>query len=148
MRVVLDTNILARAASGPPGLADALLRLCMAAPNLLCLSPFLLAELSRALRYPRVRKIHGMSDHEVDQYIGDLQAGSLVVIPPGPLDAVVSSDPDDDPVVATAVAAQSVALCTLDRYLHQQVVIDYCARRGIEVTTDIQLLHRLRTATP
>ncbi len=149
MRILLDTNILVRAASGPPSPAEELLRLCLAPPHVLCLSPFLLSEVSRVLRYPRVQKVHGMSDEKIDAYLGFLRAGSLMVtVPSDAVETVVPNDPKDDPIVATAVAAKAEAICTLDRHLHHEAVVLYCDSRKIEVVTDIELLHRLRPAAP
>jgi predicted nucleic acid-binding protein len=50
MRIVLDTNILARAARGGTGPAAELLRIVMLSPHTFILSPFIISELSRALR--------------------------------------------------------------------------------------------------
>jgi putative PIN family toxin of toxin-antitoxin system len=148
MRIVLDTNVLARAATGPPGPADELLLRSVTPPNLLCVSAFLLAELGRVLRYPRVRNLHGMTEQQIDDYVGDIQMASLVVGVPPMVDAVVPSDPNDDPIVATAVIAQAQVLSTLDRHLRSPTVISYCAARGIAVLTDLELLGRLRTGSP
>jgi predicted nucleic acid-binding protein len=79
MRIVLDTNILARAASGPPSPAAELLLRCISPPYVLCSSPFLLSELSRVLRYPRVSRLHGMTNEEIDVYVRNVQMASLVV---------------------------------------------------------------------
>jgi putative PIN family toxin of toxin-antitoxin system len=113
MRVVLDSNVLARAASGPPSPAAELLKLCLVSPRLLCVSPFLISELSRVLRYARVRALHGMTDEAIDRYLQDLQSASLMVELSLEPVRVVTSDPDDDPIVATAVASSAVVLCTL-----------------------------------
>jgi predicted nucleic acid-binding protein len=51
MRIVLDTNVLARAVTGPGGPAGELLRRVQR-DHLLVLSPFLITELARVLRYP------------------------------------------------------------------------------------------------
>ncbi|MEI8022413.1 MAG: putative toxin-antitoxin system toxin component, PIN family, partial [Schlesneria sp.] len=117
MRIVLDTNILARAANGPPSPAAEVLQLSLAPPHILCVSPFLISELSRVLRYERVRRIHGMSDQVIDQFLQDLQTASLMVEPdPDESAGVVVADPDDDQIVATAIAASADVLCTLDRH--------------------------------
>lgn len=149
MRIVLDTNILARAATGPPGLADALLMQAVSPPHMLCVSAFLLSELVRVLRYPRVLKLHRLTNQEIDDYARDIQMASLVVdVSPSDIHVVVPSDPQDDPVVATAVLAQAQVLCTLDRHLHHEDVARYCANRGIQVMTDLQLLGFLRNPPP
>jgi putative PIN family toxin of toxin-antitoxin system len=64
-KIVLDTNIIVRAVASPSGLASELLRRTISDRNLLCTSNFMLAELDRVLRYPRVRKIHGLFDTEI-----------------------------------------------------------------------------------
>lgn len=144
MRIVLDTNVLARAASGPPGLANQLVIACTQSPHDLVLSPFLISELSRVLRYDRVRRVHGMADDAIDQYLLDLQSVALLVLPPLNSPPVVSLDPQDDPVVATAVAGAADVLCTLDKHLHKPEVIAYCRAHGIDVLTDRELLARFR----
>ncbi|GEM_PF-319736 len=145
MRVVLDTNVLVRAVRGGTGPAAELLSMVMVPPHTFILSPFLLSELSRVLRYERMRKLHKLDDTQLDTYVQSLQTASLVVNPPAAAAAsVVSADPDDDPVIATAVAGQAEALCTLDRHLRTQVVRAYCSAQGIQVLTDIELLQLLR----
>jgi predicted nucleic acid-binding protein len=58
MRVVLDTNVLARSVRGGSGPAAELLGMVMVPPHTFLLSPFILSELSRVLRYERMRKLH------------------------------------------------------------------------------------------
>jgi predicted nucleic acid-binding protein len=88
-----------------------------------------------------------MSDEVIDQFLQDLQAASLTVeLPAESVVAGVTSDPDDDPIVATAVEASAEVLCTLDRHLRTANVVSYCAAHGVEVITDVDLLQRLRAA--
>jgi hypothetical protein len=95
------------------------------------------------LRYERVRRVHGMTDQAIDSFLQDLQAASLMVdsisAPP-----IVASDPDDDPIVATAITSGAAYLCTLDRHIRTPAVVDYCAAHGVEVISDVDLLTRLR----
>jgi predicted nucleic acid-binding protein len=58
MRVVLDTNILVRAAKNATGPARELLRSFESEDHVLVLSSFILIELLRVLDYPRVRALH------------------------------------------------------------------------------------------
>ena len=146
MRIVLDTNILARAASGPPGLAHELVLAATRPEHVLLLSPFLLSELSRVLRYDRLRSIHGFNDVEIDEFIADLQLVAEIVVPPGPPPTVVAADPDDDPVVATAVTGGADILCTRDRHLLSATVVTYCLSYGVVVLDDRETLRRLRSA--
>lgn len=140
MRVVLDANIIARATPGKSGPAAAV-RKAIRNPHLLILSPFLLAELARVLRYDRVRKLHGLSDPEIDAFLSVLQTDALMVNVPVPAThAIVPSDPDDDPIVATAVDGKADFLCTLDKHLRRPEVKTYCAAHGVEIVTDVELL--------
>lgn len=147
MRAVLDSNILARAASPSLGPAREVLDRLSAPPHVLVLSAFIISELSRVLRYDRVRRMHGLDDAGIDRYVAFVEAaGVLVPLPPGQPQTIVSHDPDDDPIVATAEAGQAEVLCTLDRHLHNTAVQTYCAARGIRVLTDIEFLKLLRSA--
>src|SRR5437588_8567984 len=140
MRVVLDTNVLARAARGGTGPAAELLRIIALPPHTFILSPFILSELSRALRYPRLRKLHGLDDQQLDAYVQSIQSAALLVNAPSATASPVSTDPDDDPVIGTAIAGTAEILCSNDRHLHQPNVKAHCAAHGIQVLTDIELL--------
>ena len=72
MRIVLDTNVLARAAMRTSGLARELLLHCTEDPHVLVLSEFLISEVSRVLRYARMRKAHGLGDEDIEEYLGHL----------------------------------------------------------------------------
>ena len=58
------------------------------------------------------------------------------------------SDPDDDPVVYTAVDGQADVLCTLDRDLFQPSVVAFCGEKHIAVVTDVELLRILAPRVP
>ncbi len=145
MRILLDTNILARAATPNSGPARALLLKATEDPNVLLLSGYILSELSRILRYERVRNLHGLDDAGIDQYIADLQsAGATVELPNEPAVPVVLHDPADDGIVATAIAGHADMLCTRDRHLQHPDVRAHCEAGGIRVLTDLELLELLR----
>lgn len=145
MRVVLDTNILARASYSSTGPAAESLEHLKKPEHVLILSSFILDELDRVLQYPRLQKLHGLDDKGIDEYIHDLSAASLVVQIQMAATGIVANDPDDDLVIATAEAGNADVLCTLDRHLRQSDVIDYCRQKAIEVLTDVELLQHLRT---
>jgi len=145
MRILLDTNILARAATPNPGPARALLLKATEDPHVLVLSGYVLAELGRILRYERVRPLHGLTDSGIDQYLADLQAGGVTMeLPNEPVPQIVPHDPADDGSIATAIAGQADILCTRDRHFHHPVVRAHCESRGIRVLTDPELLELLR----
>ena len=143
MRVVLDSNILARATPGKTCAAREVLLLVAQPPHELILSAPLLTELARILEYPRVRALHGLDDAGIQAYLVAVQASALLVTSLGP-SPVLTRDPADDLIIATASTAQAEVICTWDRDLHDPSVKSQCAARGIHVMKDDELLHELR----
>jgi putative PIN family toxin of toxin-antitoxin system len=147
MRIVLDSNVLARAARPFLGPAREVLLRCTEEPHILLLSAFIVSELRRVLRYERVRKMHGLDDVGIERYVADVESAALIVaLPETSQEAIVAHDPKDDPIVHTAVAGSAEFLCTRDRHLHHAAVTAYCRARGIEVLDDVALLARLRAS--
>jgi putative PIN family toxin of toxin-antitoxin system len=143
MRVVLDTNILTRAVSSRGGPAAEVFER-IAARHVLVVSLELLAELARALSYDRVRRMHQLTEAGVDEYVESIKSGAIVIPLPDPVPRVVPHDPDDDMIVATAVAGQVDALCTRNRHLFHESVVAYCGQHAIHVMNDLELLARLQ----
>lgn len=56
----------------------------------------------------------------------------------------VQNDPDDNAVIAAAIAGQAEVICTRDRHFHDPKVIDFCAQYGIRILDDVELLRELR----
>jgi len=108
-------------------------------------SKWLLDELRRVLDYPRVQRIHGRSPDETKQLVLDVEAITEIVDVPAPSSFHVLHDPDDDPIVATAVYGRVDVLGTLDRHLRRAEVMDHLATFNIRVLSDIELLAELRT---
>lgn len=147
MRIVLDSNVLARAAKPFPGPAREVLVCCTQEPHVLFLSAFIVSELRRVLRYERVRKMHGLDDVGIERYLSEVESAAVMVtLPEASQEAIVAHDPEDDPIVHTAVAGEAEFLCTRDRHLHHAEVMAYCRGHGIEVLDDIALLARLRAS--
>lgn len=146
MRVVLDTNVLARAVPGRNSPARQLLERLLNPTHVLVSSPILLDELARVLRYDRVRAIHGLDDPAIDAYVESIRTASLLVPMTSP--PKVAGDPDDDFVIATAVDGQADVLCTWDRHLHVDAVTQYLAPLGVRVVRDVDLLQELQPQTP
>ena len=68
-----------------------------------------------------------------------------VVQPPAGTPAEpISRDPDDNPILQTAVLGRANVLCTLDRHFRDPGVLQYCAEHGIQVKSDLELLQQLR----
>lgn len=113
MRIVLDTNVLARSLPRRGSAAEAVLLSTLASPHVLVLSEFLLAELARVLRYERMRQIHGLPEGDLVAFVDFLRdAAELVDVPAAAADAVVLADPNDDPIIATAVLGRADVIAT------------------------------------
>lgn len=146
MRAVLDTNVLARAVPGKTGPAREVMELLAVAPHVLVTAPVLLDELTRVLGYPRLRAIHGLDDAGIATYVQDIEATSLVIAPTGLSVTAVQADPDDNAVIAAAIAGQAEAICTRDKHFREQHVLDFCSQHGIRIIDDIELLNELRAS--
>lgn len=143
MRVVLDTNILARASRA--GLARELLQNLRTGAHSYIVSPFIIAELSEVLRYDRLRRMHRLDGAAIDQHVRDIAEGAVRIIDVSAFVVpIVPDDPEDDLIIATAIAGQAEVICTLDRHLRHPDVQAYCAQHGIRIMTDVELLQLLR----
>ncbi len=147
MRIVLDTNILVRALTGPPGPASEVYSL-IDPPHVLFVSPFLLSELARVLWYDHLRMRHKLSDVQLDDIVGELERASMLVMPPAAMvPPPIPEDVDDHAVVATAIAGNADVLCTRDRHILNDAVRLHCAPHGIKIVDDLALLTLLRSTS-
>lgn len=114
MRLVLDTNVVASALlwDGPP---RRLLRVGQGAGVTLFTSAPLLAELTDILSRPKFEKKIAGSLLSIDQLV-DLYTEMVTVVRPISIPRL-ASDPDDDVVIGTAIAAKANFLVTGDRML-------------------------------
>lgn len=116
MRVVLDTNIIVSALLWS-GLPYRLLQLGVAGEIELLTSPALLAELADVLGRnhlaPRIVSQNMSPEQLLAQYQSFAQRVSPDSVP-----AVIAADPDDDEVLACAVAGHADLIVSGDRHLH------------------------------
>jgi putative PIN family toxin of toxin-antitoxin system len=146
MKITADTAILFRANAKARGPAREVLKLIKQRSELLILSQFILAEVERVLRYPRLQALYGLNDGDIAEHIQYLESSSEIVIPAeGP--RIVRWDPDDDPIVYTAISGKAEVICTNDRHFYDPDVLGFCSRNGIRVMSDVDLLHALRSVT-
>jgi putative PIN family toxin of toxin-antitoxin system len=144
MRIAADTGILIRGHSRATGPARAIISIAPEVGVRFVFSTFILAEVDRVLRYPRIQALYRMSDAEIREYLDLLESiGDVVEVAEGA--PVVLRDPDDDPIVYTALVGRADILCTVDRHFYDANVLAFCARYGIRLMSDVELLHLLRT---
>lgn len=144
MRVVLDTNILVRATKNAHGPAREVLRCFDQQDHILVLSSYILGEVLRVLHYPRVQALHGLSSTECQQFVQSLHDAAEVIAVVHVPSTAISHDPDDDPVIQTALQGQADVLCSLDRHLRHQQVRTYCQQHGVEIMSDVELLSKFK----
>ena len=118
VRVVLDANIFISAVLVPYGHAAQILQAWRAGKIEVAMSPPMVEEVRRVLRYPRLRRRHGLTDAEIDQLVQSLWAVAYVV--PGNLVVqVVSEDPSDDIYIACAIESGATFLISGDQHLRR-----------------------------
>lgn len=106
MRAVLDPNVIISATLSPRGSPARVIGLWLKGAYDIVCSPLLLAELERALAYPKLsRHIH---PDEATELVELLRRGAFHADDPeGPV-AATSADPDDDYLIALAATANAM----------------------------------------
>jgi putative PIN family toxin of toxin-antitoxin system len=113
VRVVLDTNIFLSGLMFPDGAPGRVIAAWREARFDLVISMDQLAEIGRALAYPKIRRILGWDDLRIEQFIRQLYVRTHIVELRG-TSVDVPGDPSDVPILATLVAAEADALVTGD----------------------------------
>ncbi|MEA2273012.1 MAG: uncharacterized protein QOI98_1720 [Solirubrobacteraceae bacterium] len=114
MRAVLDPNVLISALLSRDGTPARILRAWIGGEFDLVVSPKLLAELERALAYPKLER--HVSPDESTTFVGWLRGAADLAADPETPPPVRSADPDDD-YLLTLAADQRAALISGDKHL-------------------------------
>jgi putative PIN family toxin of toxin-antitoxin system len=131
VRIVLDANVLL-AAFGARGMCASLLEVCLDQHELIS-SDHILEECRRHL----IGKFKMPADH-ADEIIIFLREHTDVV-EPTPVDAVSCGDPEDLPVLGTAIAGQAEVIVSGDRHL-----LELSEHADIPIVTPRACYERLR----
>src|SRR6266498_1661825 len=139
MRILLDSNLLVRAAITPNGLARKLL-LCIEEreEHILVISAHVLSEVADVLHRPRIQAHWPISDQEIRTYcrylsnVGEEVSAQLL--------SPVISDPKDQAVIEAAVAGRVNVICTSDSHFFKMPAKGFLEQRGILVVNDRELL--------
>lgn len=140
-QTVFDSTVLVSAFLRPDGLSNELLALAAQADFGLVLAPEIIAETWRKLlTSDRIRRRYAYSDERVHQFCrGLLQVCELVRdLPPI---AAVSRDPNDDMVIACAVAGRAECIVTRDKDL-----LSLGSYQRVAITTPEAFRQQLRTS--
>jgi uncharacterized protein len=106
VRAVLDANVLISAILSPRGTPARLLLAWQAGAFDLVVSPSLLAEVRRALAYPKLRRLVAPADAAA--FVDWLERTALLVEDPVLPPPIRSEDPDDDYLIALASSARAI----------------------------------------
>jgi uncharacterized protein len=116
VRVVLDTNVVLSGLMFSHGAPGRVISAWREARFNLVISVHQLAEIGRALAYPKIRRNLGWDDRRIEQFIRQLYVRAEIVDFSGTA-VEVPLDPDDAPILATLVAAKADVLITGDNDL-------------------------------
>ncbi len=114
MRAILDPNVIISAILSRGGTPAGVLRLWLEGRFELLVSPLLLAELGRALAYPKLRA--RIRETEAEKLLELLEREATLVPDPKSPPTTGSADPGDDYLLALAEDARGV-LVSGDRHL-------------------------------
>jgi putative PIN family toxin of toxin-antitoxin system len=113
MKVVLDTNVLISGLAYPNSIPGKIVAAWDLHALRLSMSPFQLDEIARVLGYPKIRKLLGWSDGQIESFVRQMMLRVEVVEVEGG-DATVPGDPNDAPILATLIASSADVLVTGD----------------------------------
>ncbi len=116
MIVVLDTNVVVSALLSAEGAPAEIMRRWEAGAFDVAISPALLGELERVLRYERITKYFQEPLEKIDWLLERFRTVGILVEPELRLD-VVAEDSDDDRVIECAVAARARYIVSGDKHL-------------------------------
>lgn len=134
MVVVLDTNVMVSSFIISVGLPARIVAAWRARRFEVPVSSVLQAEYQRALNYDRTSRCHGMTAEQVAEAVEALRE-IAVLVEPLEVPVVIADDPDDDHVLACAVAAGAQFIVSGNRHL-----LDLHEYRGIRILTPAAFL--------
>ena len=114
---VVDASVLVSAFLFPGSLPGRVVAVADAGVYALHLSPILLEEVRRSLRNPRLKAAYGHTEQAIDAWCAGLHETGRLLTRPLPEIGPVCRDPDDDHVIAAALAVGAGWIVTGDRDL-------------------------------
>ena len=106
MKAVLDPNVIISAVLSPRGSPGLKLRTWLEGAYDVVCSHLLLAELERALAYPKLRKY--IRAEETEELLDLLRRGALLIDDPEKPSEISSADPEDDYLIALVAESRAV----------------------------------------
>ncbi len=116
LKVVIDINLFVSGVISKKGNPARLLQLWYDRAFLVVISEQMVEELRRVLRYPRIRNKYNLKDEEIEQVVGMIKKFAIVLPDIIELD-VIKDDPDDNKVLACALAVKADYIISGDSHL-------------------------------
>jgi uncharacterized protein len=143
IKVVFDANVLVSAflsRENPGGVSSELLRFVVAGAIDLHLSVEIVDEaIGILLSSMRAQRRYRYSRSDAEEYRATLMMLATIIGDPSPTPGAVPRDPDDDKIVACAVAASAQHIVTRDDHL-----LSLGSYAGTAITTPEQFIHLVR----
>lgn len=128
-RVVIDTNVLISGIIQKSGFPFKVVKLWEDEVIVLITSVATIEEAERVLNYPKIRKRYALTSDDIQRTVANLLKYSVLAQDP-PIPNVIEQDPDDNKILATAIAGKADYIISGD--MHLLTLKNY---RGIEIVT-------------
>ena len=128
-RVVIDTNVLISGIIQKSGFPFKVIKLWEDEKFVLITSAATIEEAGRVLNYPKIRKKYKLTDDDINRSITNLLRYSTLIDDPPAINAI-KEDPEDNKILAAAVAEKADYIISGDAHL-----LDLKSYEGIEIVT-------------
>ncbi len=138
MRVVLDVNVLVSAVISARGSPARMVELWEEERFDVLISPEIIGELGRVIRYPKIQEKYHLPEQYVEQFIGLISYQAIVVNPIRKI-TQIKSDPTDNIYLECAIAGRAAYIISGDKHLLG--LVEY---QGIPIISPAEFLVVLR----
>jgi putative PIN family toxin of toxin-antitoxin system len=114
MKVLLDTNIFLSGLISPDGVPGQIVQAWREAKFEIVLSEYVLEEIGRVLCYPKIKSRLKWDQKKIEQFLFLLKMKSVLIEPLG-IEANVSRDKKDNPILSCFLASKADYLVTGDK---------------------------------
>jgi putative PIN family toxin of toxin-antitoxin system len=134
----LDTNVIVSSLLNPSGTPGQIMKHWEAGDFEIPLSRLLFEEVADVLRRPAIRRIARVTPRQIDEFLELVPKVAVFVPEPLQIVSVVKQDPDDDVVLATALAARANVIVSGDQHL-----LEIGSHEEIPIVTPAEFLRML-----
>ncbi len=128
-KVVIDTNVLISGIIQRSGFPFKVVKMWEDETLVLVTSSSTIEEAGRVLNYPKIRERYKLTDEDINRTITNLLRYSIIVDDPPEIN-VIKEDPEDNKILATALAGKADYIISGDAHL-----LNLRSFRGVEMVT-------------